>query len=391
MSDSTSAPPPTSIESTTPPPDTPTTTEVPPTSSDPPTTEGPSSDTSQPVTDQPSQPPPTSESSSLPPSDTGGPPSDSGSAIPTSSDTITNIPSNSESSIPPSQTTITSTFVTTGADGATITTLIVSESTVPGSAPTGDSSGASSGTTSRTGAIAGGVVGGVVGLALLAVLTWFLLRRAKQRRIEKEFDGNFDPDRFARPSGSAPGGTLPNVGSTDDDDGMGGRLAASTVGGGVVSPYGLYQSTPSESPPRSPQPMSQFSHNDATTTSSGYAPYDPYSNPHSPSQMPVPMPVAGIYNQGPPSDTSSPSAYSRPSGVIPSAKEREAMSQQGRFNVINPDIQENYVAPSSSSVLVHQDGGRLDNQSPSSARDEIPPTYDSLQGGGGSSRPTEKH
>jgi len=229
----------------------------------------------------------------------------------------------------------------------------------------------------------GGVVGGVVALALLGVLIWFLLKRAKQRRVEKEFDGNFDPDRFTRPAPGDEGGTLPNVGPTDDDDGVGGRLGASAMGGGVISPYALYQPTGGSSPPHSagsPPPMSQYSHNDATTTSSGYTPYsnnthasyDPYGAPQMP--MPVTTPIAAAYAH---SDSSS----GRPgpqAGYVMSSKEREAMG--GRYSVANPD--ENYMGagpgPRSNAVLVHQDGGSLSQQG--TPEDEIPPTYDSLPG-----------
>lgn len=248
---------------------------------------------------------------------------------------------------------------TTASDGQVHTTVYETQSAIPAPDGGGSTSPDDSNSSSNTGAIAGGVVGGVVGLALLGVLVWFLLRRAKERRLEKEFDGNFDPDRFARPS--VGGGTLPQMGpAEEEDDGVGGRLGASAVGGGVVSPYALYQPT---SPPQhsagSPPPMSQRSH-DGTTSSSGYTPYDPYMGPQ------IPFGAAATHGGASFQDPAHP-------GVVLGTKEREALRQRGHYNVANPDEPHD--------VLVHQDGGRVDEEpSSSSGRDEIPPTYDSLLG-----------
>ena len=268
-----------------------------------------------------------------------------------------------------------------------MTTVYTTQSTMIGgvtpSEGASNGSGSSGGT--PTGAIVGGVVGGVVGLALLAVLTWFLLKRAKQRRLEREFDGDFDPTRFSRPamaggvSSSAGVATLPDMGPTDEDDGMGGRLNATSIGGGIVSPYGLYQpSNAPSSPPRrsmgSPPPMSQYSHNDASTTSSGYTPFNPYQN-----TPPMPLPAGAAYVGVPgPGSVSSRSA---------GAKEREA--HQSRYSVANPDAagvstddRQSYLrsgpgprSDTNHGVLVHQDSGRVEQTGP----DEIPPTYESLR------------
>ena len=56
----------------------------------------------------------------------------------------------------------------------------------------------------------------------------------------RKFDGNFGPARLQHHRGR--GGTLPPVNLNDDqllnqDDGMGGRLAGSTVNGGIVTPF----------------------------------------------------------------------------------------------------------------------------------------------------------
>ncbi|KAJ8089893.1 hypothetical protein PM082_018471 [Marasmius tenuissimus] len=111
----------------------------------------------------------------------------------------------------------------------------------------------------HTGAIVGGVVGGVVGLALFAsILAWWYRRRQNKRNAEK-FDRNFDSDkvvqgrvRTIRPrvfgsrlhkSQASGARSLSDVESThdDEDDGMGGRLAGTSVGGGVISPYSLFK------------------------------------------------------------------------------------------------------------------------------------------------------
>ena len=116
----------------------------------------------------------------------------------------------------------------------------------------------------NVGAIIGGVVGGkhsfllsspsvfvypnyeantppltcVGGLALLGLIVFFLLRR--RRNSSDDFDGNFDPACLQHHGGG--GGTLPQVNPNDDqllneDDWMGGRLAGSTVGGRIVTPF----------------------------------------------------------------------------------------------------------------------------------------------------------
>lgn len=59
-------------------------------------------------------------------------------------------------------------------------------------------------TTSHTAAIVGGVVGGVGGLIALVViviLVFVCLRRARRRKLDEAFDGNFDPDRIVRARG----------------------------------------------------------------------------------------------------------------------------------------------------------------------------------------------
>lgn len=248
--------------------------------------------------------------------------------------------------------------------------------------------------TSHTGAIVGGAVGGGVGLIFLVALLAICFRRqrARQRSLDA-FDGNFDPDRIVAGEKSnvkgepkvfnGRGPTLPDIaagrGDDDLDDGMGGRLAGSSVGGGVVAPYPLYHPTTA--------PSSRSHSSSGAPLMSNHS----YSAPSQPSQ--------------PPYATSSnerldlPNPFSAGPGSTSSGGTRSAQTAQsgpsgaGRFNVSNPDDSAGFVGgfnaprvgrgektpggPSSSArdVLVHQDGGKIEEEE---GPDEIPPTYDSL-------------
>lgn len=214
----------------------------------------------------------------------------------------------------------------------------------------------------------------------------------------------------------------------DEDDGMGGRLPHSTVGGGIITPFAFtptasaYGSTRSQSPPMpsgSPPPMSQYSQDGYTPTLSSTGGY--YTAVAQQTQA-----VGGYYPPAPSSSGSSGNQYNPRS-----AKEREAVGarRSGNFAVANPsnelesrgmlnDQDEQYqaylrggpqgvrrgsqseymdssshpISPAGSSsgaaqragggVLVHQDGGRVEpGIVPQEEADEIPPTYDSLPSG----------
>ncbi|KAJ7070832.1 hypothetical protein C8F01DRAFT_399026 [Mycena amicta] len=193
------------------------------------------------------------------------------------------------------------------------------------------------------------------------------------------------------------GGTLPNLNLDDEDDGMGGRLPHSTVGGGIVTPFTYTSSSRSQSPPMpssSPPPMSQYSDGYAPTLSSAGGYY---------AAVPQQAQAAGNYYPPAPPSSSGSSAYNPRS-----AKEREAVGSRS-FAVANPtnetgpydDAIQTYLrsgprrasqseysgmphspmASSSSSsgtggVIVHQDGGRVEPRIEEA--DEIPPTYDSI-------------
>ncbi|PPQ86158.1 hypothetical protein CVT26_000406, partial [Gymnopilus dilepis] len=130
-------------------------------------------------------------------------------------------------------------------DGQVVTSVVqVTTIITPGTVitPTSLSDNTRTHSSSNVGAIVGGVVGGIAGLLIVLAVIWALLRK---KRIKDEFDGNFDPAYVSStangksgPSGGAAlGGTLPNIPLDEEDDGMGGRLAAGAEGGGIISPY----------------------------------------------------------------------------------------------------------------------------------------------------------
>ncbi|KAJ6520033.1 hypothetical protein C8R45DRAFT_45037 [Mycena sanguinolenta] len=393
---------------------------------------------------------PASSSASLPPSSSPSgstsasivsvsPPPASSSSLPASSNvglSSSFTPSSTPSSTtPPSSTILTAPSTTTSestmigtSDGQTFTTIIEITSIIP----PGSTVSASTSTpppTSHTGAIVGGVIGGLAFLTVVGGVIFWFHRRSRYR---SEFDGNFDPARVTstRPVSSGPemiqhigGGTLPRLDIDDEDDGMGGRLPHSTVGGGIVTPFAYtptasaYGSTRSRSPPvssGSPPPMSQYSQD-------GYAPTMSSAGGYYAAVPQQPQAVGGYYPPAPPSSTSSSGNQYNPR----SAKEREA-GRSGNFAVANPSTdpgdsrpmsggyndqyqaylrsgpqarrgsQSEYNDPSSypplsptasssgasqrlGGVLVHQDGGRMEPETVHEEEaDEIPPTYDSL-------------
>jgi hypothetical protein len=227
------------------------------------------------------------------------------------------------------------------------------------------------------------------------------------------------------------GGTLPRMDiDEDEDDGMGGRLPHSAVGGGILTPFAYTPtvsaygtSSRSQSPPvpsGSPPPMSQHSQDGYTPTLSSAGGY--YTAVPQQAQA-----VGGYYPPAPSSSGSSGNQYNPRN-----AKEREAAGgrRSGNFAVANPShendsramsggydeqyqaylrggpqgarrgSQSEYMDPSSypplsptasssgagqrtgGGVLVHQDGGRVEPGTvPEEEADEIPPTYDSLPSG----------
>lgn len=203
-----------------------------------------------------------------------------------------------------------------------------------------------------------------------------MIRWQKKRDLDKEFDGDFDPRRTAAgdrtSSAAALGGTLPNIHVPEEDDGMGGRLAASDLGiRGTVTPF----FDPMQNQPQMSEKARLMAHDDNSLHQAG-----PSNRAQSPVAFPVPHPASIIGSSSsdagyqPPSGSSSVGGYYSQTPMQPQpqqqqqryyspsssevASSRGAKEREGRPIVANPD-----------SVIVHQDGGRLE---------EIPPTYDSL-------------
>ncbi|EAU87256.1 hypothetical protein CC1G_10850 [Coprinopsis cinerea okayama7 len=269
----------------------------------------------------PSQPPPTTPPGGGDDDDDDGPPppssSDPGSSVPPSS-----TPS-SESTEPTSESTtesvtestatesLTSVFESASvitSDGVEVTTLIQVTTTIePGGVITSPAN-----KDDDKGTPTGAIVGGIAGLIVIGAFLFFLLRR-KRNKFDKEFDGNFDPDYVTaaaasgakkpgsahkRKSGSMDANMRQRVNLDDpasgngngggleaalaEDDGMGGRLAASTVGGGIVTPFPYPQQQPQQQPypPTFPQPQQ---------------PYGQYNNNNGAASVPV----GGVYGQSP--------------------------------------------------------------------------------------------
>ena len=209
----------------------------------------------------------------------------------------------------------------------------------------------------------------------MLLLIYIVIRWQKKRNLDREFDGDFDPGRTAaggRTSGGALGGTLPNIHVPEEDDGMGGRLAASDLGiRGTVTPFYDPRQTPQMSEKaRLMGPQDNNSLRQAGASS---------HHGHSPVMLPVPR-AASVHGSSssdagyePTAGSSSAGGYFSRTPMEPQqpqqhqyhsptssdvASSRGAKEREGRPTVANPD-----------QVIVHQDGGRLE---------EIPPTYDSL-------------
>jgi len=184
-------------------------------------------------------------------------------------------------------------------------------------------------------------------------------------------------------------------GVLDEDDGVGGRLAGSTIGGGVVTPFMAGVGTGAGGAPQSyydqghghgaPQ-MQQYYGHDGTTT----------SGMSDSAQSPTTATSSNYYYQGP-GGAAGAAAYPQSassagsSGGYPnrmSAKERDARG--GNFTVANPT---HVPMPGTSSgmphlpnphspgseVVVHTDGGRVPDQAEGDGMKEIPPTYESIR------------
>lgn len=228
-------------------------------------------------------------------------------------------------------------------------------------------------------------MGGVGGLALFALIVFLFMRWRRKRALDDEFDGDFDPGRLAvaggRSGGPPAGGTLPKIAVLpEEDDGMGGRLAASDLGiRGTVTPF--YNPNTGALPQQEMSEKARMSV--AQNAGNAYSPAgSSHGSPHSPPvtfPMPQIPPAAGSstdagYAYSPSVGSSSTGAYytrvplqpqqhqfHSPPTSEPSSSSRGDKEPNHSPFVSNPEENAN--------LVVHQDGGRVV---------EIPPSYDSL-------------
>ncbi|KAJ7765630.1 hypothetical protein B0H16DRAFT_1794548 [Mycena metata] len=319
---------------------------------------------------------------------------------------------------------------TTNAAGQTLTSTVqVTNTLSAGSTITSTPNTRTSTGTNHTAAIAGGVVGGVAAVLLAGLVIWLLHRRARERRREAEFDGNFDPGRTTAGghAGSGPGvgekggPTLPHINNgvlaaEEEDDGVGGRLAGSSIGGGVVTPFmagvgagavGAYGAHHAGQ-----QGQGHGYYADPQPGQGGYVypgGYDGASEvPTSPTTTTSYYPTGSSAHLAPggyppssgPGSSTGGSSSGAGAGYYPnpmSAKEREARGQGG-LGVANPGPGMHMPMPHSQGqggmpalpnphsgspgegVLVHTDGGRVPEEGAGGqGMSEIPPTYDSIR------------
>ncbi|KAF5390564.1 hypothetical protein D9757_002605 [Collybiopsis confluens] len=304
-------------------------------SSTPQTSSSVSPSTAVPSTTTTRQSPPPSTSVSSPTSSSPETSSSSPSSTSESSPSSQSLTSTSSPSVPAAPvTTIVQTTVVTNSDGGELTTVsTVSTASVGSTGPASSDSTRTSRSPSHTGAIVGGVVGGTVAL-LLVILGAFWYIRRRRRLQDLAFDGNFDPNRIVRsPSGTGNFGgrtpTLPNipVSNSDEqirpemsemeDDGMGGRLNASTIGAGVLTPYPLYHSpSPIRSAPSPPPPSARSwgSSSDAQHSLTGHMQQQEWRGPSPGPSIPTQY-TGGSATGVPPS--SYPSIAHLPPGAAP--------------------------------------------------------------------------
>lgn len=289
--------------------------------------------------------------------------------------------------------------------------------------PTINASDRAASSSSHTGAIVGGVVGGVAGLAILAAVLFMLCRRSRRH----DFDGNFDPDRVVgltdgrdgpvdligaenvTPYSYTPTGYGAANGAGTDEMRQAPSAAPSVLAGGLAGAgtgaamgYGAPNPPPKSAPSQS---HSQYSQSQSQYSSSaeqypdyaayaGYAnqpqqAYDPSYQAYDQSRMSqdhsyssggaaggVVLMPGGEFRQPSPGPSmamsnstyqSQPGSHSSPNvGLLPSAKEREVMTNRMRVANDGP-------------VMQHQDGGRLDSTpEEEDGPTEIPPRYDDI-------------
>jgi len=185
-----------------------------------------------------------------------------------------------------------------------------------------------------------------------------------------------------------------DAGTPMEDDGVGGRLAASTVGGGILTPFmagsGQQYYDQGHGHPQMQQYNRYSGYDGVTSSGTSDAALSPtttgsqYYYPGPASAASHPMTASSV--------TGSSTGYPNPM----SAKEREARggglavanpgpAASGRPNSISmpgpsnamPSLPNPHSPSGSSGVVLHTDGGRVPEPDDTPPR-EIPPTYDSI-------------
>ncbi|CAE6518638.1 unnamed protein product [Rhizoctonia solani] len=288
------------------------------------------------------------------------------SPIPTVSAISTQSTASDTNAAGPSTRIVTS-FFTNGA-GSTVTVVFTSTSAGPTVSPS------NSGSSNNTGAIVGGVVGGVGGLLLLAALLWLIRRKTHKDKYEENMfapdrnvdrremdlagDDVHDPEAIARPYHLPPSPTRNEMAMS-----AGTRPLSAHSHGRQLS--GQYDEAAVSGVSRPTSGMSYYT--------------QPGSGMGMPMPMPMPMPMSRDHAAHAQSRANStydhhtlPSEPTTSEGGSSSArllKEREAR----RLHVANDD----------GGVIVHSDGGRVDEEVEDDAPREIPPTYESIGGSSG--------
>lgn len=232
------------------------------------------------------------------------------------------------------------------------------------------------------------------------LLGWWFLRR---RHKFDEFDGDFDPDRVVRPGH---GGDVDLIGGNGGVEGA--EVTPFTLGPDGeqrqqnLAPGGQQMSQRPNVPPflsGGLGPTSPTSYTTTAPSASAYSHSQSYyapSEPSASSQYPEHAAYAGFTDASDPNHrggaispthtNTTTTNTNTTSGLLPSAKEREAAAYRARYvaNNVGED------GAGGSGYVQHQDGGRVEagpREEEPEVPSEVPPSYDSIpRDGPGSER-----
>jgi len=258
------------------------------------------------------------------------------------------------------------TSLITASGGAVSSVTVVVTSNIPATT----SPASSNSDSTNVGAIVGGVVGGVGGLLLLIALFWFIRRKTKKDHYEENMfapdrnvdrgeldlagDDVHDPEAIARPYHLPPSPTRNEMSvsansrplSMQSMHSQGRPLSGTYDEAGMVRP----------------------------TSGSSY-----YAQPTPGMGMPMPMPMSFdhlAYAQ-------SRSHSTHDHGTLPSETTASDGGSSSARMLKEREARRLHVANDNGGVIVHSDGGRVEEEAEDSPQ-EIPPTYDSIGGPSGS-------